>query len=310
MGDEFLHRPVLLEEALSGLNIRPDGRYVDGTFGRGGHAQAILQRLSPKGALLVMDRDPQAISAAQQMFADDQRVCIAQGSFATLGRVISMHNWHDRVDGVLLDLGVSSPQLDDPDRGFSFMRDGVLDMRMDPDAGISVAQWLKDVSQLQLAQVLRDYGDERYAKRISKAIVKYRESAPITSTAQLAKIIATAHPKWERGKNPATRCFLALRIFINDELGELQSGLSEILNYLDKGGRLVVISFHSLEDRIVKRYFRSQSRGDHYPRDLPVTHEQMNPQLKTRGKPIRPSQDEIDRNLRSRSAVLRVAEKL
>jgi 16S rRNA (cytosine1402-N4)-methyltransferase len=310
MAEHYSHQPVLLKEALDALNIQPQGKYVDGTFGRGGHAKEIVQRLGPEGRLLVMDKDPQAIAVAKQLFADDARVIIAKGSFAMLKHKVGELDWVGAVDGILLDLGVSSPQLDDSDRGFSFRREGILDMRMDPESGRSAAQWIAQVKEQELATVLREYGEERYAKRIARAIVKAREMQPITTTRQLAEIITQANPKWETGKDPATRSFQAIRIFINNELEDLQACLAQVTDLLKTGGRLVIISFHSLEDRIVKRFIRDQAKGDRYPAGLPVTLAQLNPRLKPIGKAIRPSHEEVAVNPRARSSVLRVAEKI
>ena len=304
------HRPVMLEAALEGLAIQPDGLYADGTFGRGGHARAILERLDAEGRLLVMDKDPEAIAAAEGQFGDEPRVVIRRGSFASLGSVLRGLGWAGRLDGILLDLGVSSPQLDQPQRGFSFRDEGPLDMRMDPDAGRSAAQWLASASESEIANVLKEYGEERYARRIARAIVAARAEAPINTTRQLAAIVAAANPAWERHKDPATRSFQAIRIFINAELEDLKACLAEVIEALRPGGRLVVISFHSLEDRIVKRFIRDQSRGDQLPPDLPVTHVQLHARLRPVGKPCYASMSELDANPRARSAVLRVAERL
>lgn len=310
MASEFEHRPVLLDEAINALNIQPAGLYVDGTFGRGGHAARILQALGPDGRLLALDKDPHAVADARERFAAEPRFVIEQGSFTNLERSVAEQGWLSNVDGVLLDLGVSSPQLDDAERGFSFRRDGALDMRMDPSVGISAAQWLKNVKEQELTRVFRDYGEERYAKRIARAVIKARETQPITRTKQLAEIIAQAHPKWEKGKDPATRCFQAIRIFINNELDELRAVLPQAVNSLKVGGRLAVISFHSLEDRIVKRFIREQCRGDDYPPGLPIAQALLHPHLRTIGKAIRPGAQEVDENPRARSSVLRVAEKI
>jgi 16S rRNA (cytosine1402-N4)-methyltransferase len=308
--NEFSHQPVLLDEVLEGLSIKPGGTYIDGTFGRGGHASRIVEKLDDQGRLLVMDKDPQAIAAARQLFAADERVIIAKGSFTMLKQQATEQGWLGKVDGVLLDLGISSPQVDDAARGFSFRRDGALDMRMDPDSGRSAAQWIAQVSERDLAAVLKEYGEERFAKRIARAIVTAREDQPITTTKQLASIIAKAHPRWEIGKDPATQSFQAIRIFINNELDELTTCLGQVLDVLKSGGRLVIISFHSLEDRIVKRFIRDQSRGDRYPAGVPVTQAQLNPRLKAIGKAIKPGDAELERNPRARSSVLRIAEKI
>jgi len=309
VSEKYTHRPVLLDEVIEALNIGSSGVYVDGTFGRGGHARAILNRLGEKGHLFAMDKDPQAVAAAKEMFADDARFSIEQGSFSQLKQHIAGRHWLGKVNGILLDLGVSSPQLDDAQRGFSFRLDGALDMRMDTSGGFTAAQWINEAKENALAQVFRDYGEERYAKRIARAIVKSRSEAPITTTTQLATIIAQANPAWEEGKHPATRCFQAIRIFINKELEEIQNCLPQSLDILTKGGRLAVISFHSLEDRIVKRFIRDQARGDHFPPDLPIPAAHIQPKMRAVGKAIYPSEEEINSNPRARSAVLRVAER-
>lgn len=310
MNNVYDHRPVLLNEVIDGLAIQPHGIYIDGTFGRGGHAGAILQLLGPDGQLLAMDKDPQAVLAARQMYESDPRFTIEHGSFVQLKQHVSARGWLGKVDGILLDLGVSSPQLDDASRGFSFKHDGALDMRMNPQAGVSAAQWIREVSERDLAAVFKEYGEERYAKRIARAVIKARDAQAITGTKQLADIIAKAHPNWEKGKDPATRCFQAIRIYLNNELGELQSALPLTIECLKSGGRLAVISFHSLEDRIVKRFMREQARGDDFPPDLPIPQSQLNPRLRVIGKAIRPGADEIEQNPRSRSSVLRIAEKV
>ena len=292
------------------LNIRPDGIYIDGTFGRGGHAAAIMERLGEQGRLFSTDKDPRALETAKESYEHDQRFEIEQGSFAMLENLSQRHHIKGKVDGILLDLGVSSPQLDDPARGFSFRNDGPLDMRMDPDSGISAAQWIAKVSEQELTQVLRDYGEERYAKRIARAIIKVRDTSPIETTGQLASIVKEANPAWEKNKDPATRSFQGIRIFINRELGDLADFLEQSLDVLAPGGRLAIISFHSLEDRMVKRFMRKQAKGDDFPLDLPVTQEQLNPRLREIGKAIKAGKTEVDENPRARSAVLRVAEKL
>lgn len=312
MSEDFVHQPVLLNEVLEGLAIKPDGIYVDGTYGRGGHAGAILERLGPEGRLLAIDKDPQAVEAARNRFGADSRFAIEQGSFTQLESLVQKRGWQQQggVDGVLLDLGVSSPQLDDPGRGFSFRHNGALDMRMDPGVGQSAAEWLATAEAYDIRRVLRDYGEEKFAKRIAYAIVKAREEHPITTTGQLAALIAEASPVHERGKDPATRSFQAIRIFINDELGDVKACLPQAMNVLRPGGRLAVISFHSLEDRIVKRFMRDQARGDEYPPDLPIPQSALSPRLRLLGRAIRASQQEIDLNPRARSAVLRLAERL
>ncbi|MBL1278037.1 MAG: 16S rRNA (cytosine(1402)-N(4))-methyltransferase RsmH [Ectothiorhodospiraceae bacterium] len=306
------HKPVLFDEVLDGLAIKPDGIYIDGTFGRGGHAGAILSRLGPEGRLLAIDKDPQAIEAGNVMFGSDPRFAIEQGSFTQLESLVQKRGWqqHNGVDGILLDLGVSSPQLDDPERGFSFRHDGDLDMRMDPSVGQSAAEWLAKAEAYDIRRVLREYGEEKFAKRIAYAIVNARIENPIKTTGQLAALIAEASPVHERGKDPATRSFQAIRIFINDELGDVKACLPQTLNVLRPGGRLAVISFHSLEDRIVKRFMRDEARGDYFPPDLPIPHSALSPGVRLIGKAVRATPQEVDANPRARSAVLRIAERL
>ena len=289
---------------MEAMNIRPTGIYVDATFGRGGHAAAILQRLGVQGRLVAMDRDPAAVQVAVERFGGDSRFDIEQGSFAGLKAVVASHGLLGRVDGVLLDLGVSSPQLDDARRGFSFRHDGPLDMRMDPGTGISAAEWLAHAGESEITTVLQEFGEERYA------IVAARKQAPIETTAQLAAIVAAANPAWEKGKDPATRSFQALRIYINRELEQLQACLDDVIEILAVGGRLVVISFHSLEDRMVKRFIRHGSQGEDVPRGLPLTARQQSIRLRSLGRAQRASAREVKANPRARSAVMRVAEKL
>lgn len=259
MAETYLHTTVLLDEAVNGLNIRPDGVYIDGTFGRGGHSRLILSHLGPEGRLLAIDRDPQAVQAAQAW--RDSRFSIIHGPFSALAEYMEQRELSGRVDGILLDLGVSSPQLDDPSRGFSFMRDGPLDMRMDTTRGLSAADWLAQASAEDIAWVLKTFGEERFAKRIAQAIVEKNRQAPMTRTHELAELIAAASPFREKHKHPATRSFQAIRIYINSELDELERALDGALGVLAPGGRLSVISFHSLEDRLVKRFIRDHSRG-------------------------------------------------
>ncbi len=304
------HTPVLVEDVVTALNISADGIYIDGTFGRGGHASQILNSLGETGRLIAMDRDPEAVEVAQSKFGNDNRFMIQRGSFSMLGKLAEDTGVMGRVNGILLDLGVSSPQLDDASRGFSFRQDGPLDMRMDPERGISAADWLGKAAQDEIASVLKRYGDEKFARRIAAAIVRARAQQPIERTAQLASIIAEAHPAWPKNIHPATLSFQAIRIHINDELGQLESVLTQALDVLTIGGRLAVISFHSLEDRIVKRFIREQARGDAFPLGVPVTQEQMRPRLRKLGKALSARESEIDENVRSRSAVLRVAERL
>ncbi|MDE3738482.1 MULTISPECIES: 16S rRNA (cytosine(1402)-N(4))-methyltransferase RsmH [Pseudomonas] len=308
----FRHITVLLEEAVEGLALRADGCYLDGTFGRGGHSRLILERLGPGGRLLGFDKDPQAIAAGQALAADDGRFVIVQRSFAELGDEVQARALGGKVDGVLLDLGVSSPQLDDPERGFSFLNDGPLDMRMNPGRGQSAAQWIASAGEDEIARVFKDYGEERFAKRMARAVVQRRAEKPFERTADLAAVLTAANPAWEKGKNPATRAFQGIRIHVNNELGDLEQGLDAALESLAVGGRLVVISFHSLEDRIVKLFMRKHAKGeaDKLPRDLPVRQAVFEPRLKLLGKPQYASDEELKANPRSRSAVMRVAEKV
>jgi 16S rRNA (cytosine1402-N4)-methyltransferase len=308
--EPVVHRPVLLREALDALRVRPEGIYVDGTFGRGGHSGAILALLGPQGRLLAFDKDPQAVEVARERFGGDRRFSIFRGSFTMVESVVREQNLAGGVDGMLLDLGVSSPQLDDAGRGFSFLRDGPLDMRMDPETGESAAQWLARADEGDIARVLKEYGEERFARRIARAIVRERERQPIVTTRQLADLIAAAVPSRERRKHPATRSFQAIRIHVNGELEELDEFLSSCVDLLAPGGRLVVISFHSLEDRRVKRFIRSESRGPELPPDLPVREVERNIRLRGIGKAIRAGEREQAENPRARSAVLRIAEKV
>jgi 16S rRNA (cytosine1402-N4)-methyltransferase len=304
------HRPVLLEEALEALAVRPDGIYVDGTFGRGGHSARILERLGPAGRLIALDRDPQAATEAARRFGGDERFHFERCSFDMLQQVTDGLGVGGRLDGVLLDLGVSSPQLDDPARGFSFQADGPLDMRMDPESGESAAAWLARAEEGEIVQVLRDYGEERFARRIARRIVETRRETPIERTGQLAELVATAAPTRERHKHPATRTFQAIRIRVNDELEMLRRCLADIPALLAPGGRLAVISFHSLEDRLVKRFMRQQAEGERLPRGLPVREGRRGQTLRLVGRAIRAGEAEVAVNPRARSAVLRVAERL
>lgn len=305
-----LHQSVLMAEVLDQLAICPDGIYVDATFGRGGHASAILNQLGPAGRLLAMDKDPSAVAYAQQHFAHDKRFLIQHGSFSTLENFLSAQDLLGKVDGLFFDLGVSSPQLDEAERGFSFMRSGKLDMRMDFSSGVDAATWIATISEKELANVLYEYGEERFSRRIAKAICASRVKTPITTTQELAEIIAAAHPAWQVGKHPATKCFQAIRIAINHELDDLHLGLAQSLKALKIGGRLLVISFHSLEDRIVKHFMQHQERGDDLPARLPIKHDSYLPKFKRVTRAIKPSMEEINSNPRARSAVLRVGEKI
>lgn len=302
------HQPVMLAEALSQLRLRGGGTYVDATFGRGGHARAILARLDAAGRLLAFDRDPEAVAAAVAAFGDDPRFEVRRGSFAMLERTARELGLTGRIDGVLADLGVSSPQLDDAARGFSFSADGPLDMRMDPDTGIPASEWLAGVSEPELARVLRDYGEERFARRIARAVVERCGQARLTRTAELAEIVARAVPKREPGKHPATRTFQAVRIAVNGELDEIAAFLPQCAPVLTVGGRLCVISFHSLEDRMVKRFLRGPAAPDG-PRGLPPP-PAAGPRLRPVGRAIRAADDEVRANPRARSAVLRVGERV
>jgi 16S rRNA (cytosine1402-N4)-methyltransferase len=304
------HQTVLLEEAVNALLTAPNGTYVDGTFGRGGHSRLLLSRLGPQARLIGIDKDPAAVAEGNRLAQADSRFAMVQGSFADMPALLHAAGIDSPVTGVLLDLGVSSPQLDQAERGFSFMKDGALDMRMNPAAGESAAQWLAHAEEVDIARVLKEYGEERFARRIARAIVAARDEQPIVTTLQLAKIVAEANPAWEKGKHPATRAFQAIRIHINDELADLERFLAVVLDLLAVGGRLAVISFHSLEDRLVKRFIRAQVRGDELPAYIPVTAAQMHVRLRSLGKAIQSSEQEIALNPRARSAVLRIAEKV
>ena len=308
----FTHITVLLEEAVEALAVRADGCYLDGTFGRGGHSRLILQNLGPEGRLLGFDKDPQAIATGQALAAEDGRFVIVQRSFAELGAEAQARGLAGKVSGILLDLGVSSPQLDDPERGFSFMNDGPLDMRMDPSRGVSAAEFVNTAPAEEIARVFKEYGEERFSRRMAGAVVARRETQPFERTGDLAEVLKVANPAWEKGKNPATRAFQGLRIHVNNELGDLEAGLEAALEVLEVGGRLVVISFHSLEDRIVKLFMRKLVKGeaDNLPRNLPIRHQAFEPRIKLIGKAQFASDDETRANPRSRSAVMRVAEKL
>ncbi len=311
MSGDTLHKPVLLNEALNGLIGQTDGVYIDGTFGRGGHSGAILQALAAQGSLLAIDKDMDAVNSPQaKKLLTDSRFDLAHSSFAQIDDAVEQRQWTGRVDGILLDLGVSSPQLDVAERGFSFMRDGPLDMRMDMTQGESASQWLSHVGEAELVKVLRDYGEEKSARKIAAEIVLQRQEKPLETTLQLAKLIENLVTRREPGKHPATRTFQAIRIKVNKELDDIENVLASSASVLKKGGRLVVISFHSLEDRIVKRFMREQSSGPVVPRNLPIPLDAQKPVFKCIGKAIKASADEVSSNVRSRSAVLRIAEKL
>ncbi|SEG70839.1 16S rRNA (cytosine(1402)-N(4))-methyltransferase RsmH [Marinobacterium lutimaris] len=310
MPQVFSHTTVLLEEAVTSLVTDPSGFYVDGTFGRGGHSERILRELDAQGRLMAIDKDPEAIAHARERFADEPRFSICHGSFSELDRFVADAGMTGKVSGILLDLGVSSPQLDDPERGFSFLNDGPLDMRMDTSSGESAAEWINRAPEEEIADVIYHYGEERFSRRMAKAIVAAREEEPITTTARLSKIIAEANPRWEKGKNPATRAFQGIRIHVNRELEDIEQVLEKSLEALAIGGHLVVISFHSLEDRLVKRFIRKYVKGDeHLPPGIPVTDDMLNQRLNSGGKAIKASKAEVDANPRSRSAVMRVAVK-
>ena len=310
MGCRKLHQPVLLREVLDAMCVKDNGVYVDASFGRGGHSHALLERLSGRGRLLVIDRDPDAVRCATERLGNEPRVVIEYGSFGCLSRYVERNHLHGLVDGILFDLGVSSPQLDEAGRGFSFRKDAHLDMRMDPTSGMSAADWLRTASEAEIADTLWRYGEERYARRIARAIAKARSQANIERTTELQAIVAAAVPFQEQGKDPATRSFQAIRIKVNDELRELQRALPQAVEALASGGRLVVISFHSLEDRIVKRFMREAARGDVFPPDVPVRQHELHPRLRLVGKVIRPCAGELQSNPRARSAVMRVAERI
>lgn len=306
----LLHTPVLLQEVLAALDIRDGGRYLDATFGRGGHSDAILQRVGPQGAVIAFDRDPAAIAAGRERFANDGRMTLVSSAFSRLSTVVAQMGLAGAIDGVLLDLGVSSPQLDDASRGFSFMQDGPLDMRMDDTAGASAAEFVAKAPEHDIARIIRDYGEDRFAKRIARAIVNARREAPIVRTLQLAEIVAQSVPVREPGKHPATRTFQAIRIQVNHEFEEIRSALTGSLIALAPGGRLCVISFHSLEDGIVKRFMQEQSQEDPVYAGLPDVPAHARPKLRRVGKAIHPSEREVAANPRARSAVMRVAERV
>ena len=306
----FSHTSVLLQECLDGLAIKPDGIYIDATFGRGGHSGEILKQLGSNGRLIAFDRDPQAIEAAAR-FAEDSRFEIVHSAFGDMADVIEQMGLTQQIDGVLMDLGVSSPQLDDAERGFSFLRDGPLDMRMDTSRGMSAADWLNSADEQDITQVIKEFGEEKFGKRIAHAIVNYRKEQPLSRTSELVTIIDQAMPVKDKFKHPATRTFQGIRIYINAELEQLRVGLKAATNVLRSGGRMAIISFHSLEDRLVKRFMKEQSKGKSFPPGLPVTQAEIDADkvLILIGRAIKPGDQELKHNVRSRSAVLRVAEK-
>ena len=308
MSEALQHRTVLLEEAVDALAIKPGGRYVDATFGRGGHSRRILQGLNAEGRLIALDRDSAAVAAGRQIA--DPRLKVIHAAFSGMQEALRAEGV-ERVEGVLLDLGVSSPQLDEAQRGFSFRLDAPLDMRMDTSRGQTAAEWLAQASQRELAEVIKNYGEERFANAVAKAIVAARSGGAIATTRQLAEIVASAVRTREQGQHPATRSFQAIRIHLNQELEELSLALPQAVAALKPGGRLVVISFHSLEDRIVKRFLRDESRPPQLPARLPLRAAELPPpRLRLVGKPIMPTAAEIDANPRARSAVMRVAERI
>jgi 16S rRNA (cytosine1402-N4)-methyltransferase len=309
-GQDFRHETVLLQEAVDALVTDTQGIYIDGTFGRGGHTRRLLSLLKPEALVLGFDKDPQAIDACRQLMSEDSRFQYVHGTFADLQPAVESRGWAGKVTGILLDLGVSSPQLDDPARGFSFMNDGPLDMRMNTVAGQSAAQWLQSASADEIAMVLKEYGEERFARRIAQAIVEQREREPLLRTRQLAALVENAVPVREKHKHPATRTFQGIRIFINRELDDLSDALQQAVDVLAPGGRLVVISFHSLEDRIVKQFIQRKEKGDPLPRHLPVRHQDVKRELRSVLKQVRASDAEVERNPRARSAIMRVAEKV
>ena len=304
------HVPVLLGPVLEGLGIRDDGVYVDGTFGRGGHSRAILDRLGSDGRLIAIDRDPAAIASVPDDLAGDPRFELVRGEIAELESILDERQLLGKVNGILFDLGVSSPQLDEAERGFSFSKDGPLDMRMDPDSGVSASDWLAGVDERDLVRTLKTYGEELKARRIARAIVAARQQSPITRTSQLAGIVESVAPRRGQKIHPATRTFQAIRIAVNRELEQLERALAASLGALATGGRLCVISFHSLEDRIVKRFMRDASREPEQYRGMPEIPAEHRPKLAIVGKPRTATADEVDANARSRSARLRIAERL
>jgi 16S rRNA (cytosine1402-N4)-methyltransferase len=306
---ERVHIPVLLEATIDALAIKPNGFYIDATFGRGGHSEIILERLDQDGRLMVIDKDPEAIAAAHAL--NDSRVIIQHGSFADLNQYVADLDWIGKVDGILMDLGVSSPQLDNAERGFSFRLDGPLDMRMNPEKGLSAKDWLATVEANDLADIIWRLGEERHARRIARSIVAERENAPMTTTKQLAAAVSrVVRAKPNQRTHVATKTFQAIRIYLNDELTDLEKALQHGMDVLAPGGRLVVMSFHSLEDRIVKRFMVDKARGDKLPRNLPIKSVDVTFPIKILKINLKASEDEIDQNPRARSVRLRVAEKI
>ena len=308
--DKSDHVPVLLDEVIKALDPKPGQTIVDATYGRGGHAREIYSRIVPEGRMLLIDRDQAALAHAQQNWQDNPSVQIHHGSFTHLESILKQHDLYGRVDAILFDFGVSSPQLDSAERGFSFSSDGPLDMRMDQQSGVDAATWIREVDEQELVRVLRVYGEEKFARRIARAIKSALLVGEIRTTGELVRLVTEAIPHVDKHKHPATRTFQAIRIAVNDELGEIERVLPVALDCLRPGGRLVMISFHSLEDRIVKRFIRDQSRGDPYPVDLPVTADMLRPRLEPLGKAVRAGEAEVQLNPRARSAIMRAARKL
>lgn len=306
----FEHTPVFLEEALAALDVRDGGRYLDATFGRGGHTAAILQRVGRQGRVVAIDRDPDAIRAGRERFATDERLTLVHGPFSRVAQMVREMGMVGEFNGVLLDLGVSSPQLDDAARGFSFAQDGPLDMRMNNSSGQTAAEWLAKAPEHEIARVIRDFGEERFARRIARGIVQARGEQPITRTLQLAAIIASAVPMREPGKHPATRSFQAIRIQVNQEFDEIEAALEGTLMALAPQGRICAISFHSLEDGIVKRFMQKHSQEDPVYAGLPEVPAHARPKLRRVGRAIHPAAAEVERNPRARSAIMRIAEKV
>ena len=309
VGEQQDHFTVLLHETVVGCVVDPDGIYVDGTFGRGGHSELLLSKLSEHGRLYGIDKDPLAIETGKALELKDSRFQIINASFAELQEQLQERGI-EKIDGLLLDLGVSSPQLDDAERGFSFMRDGPLDMRMDPTSGISAEEWIAKVSVEELSRVMKEYGEERFAWRMANAVIREREIQHINRTVQLAEILKEANPAWEKHKHPATRAFQGIRIHLNNELSDLEKILDQSVDVLKVGGRLAVISFHSLEDRMVKRFIRRQEQGRPIPRGMPILDTDLGKTMKKMSKAIKPKANEVAGNRRARSAVLRIAERI
>ena len=308
---QHIHSSVLYHECLEALAIGSEGIYIDATFGRGGHSRGILNALNTSGQLIAFDRDPSAIEYARHHFSEPN-FTIIHSEFAAMADVSEIQDYHGKVDGILMDLGVSSPQLDEAERGFSFMRDGPLDMRMDTSKGVTAAQWLATADEQDISQVIKEFGEEKFGKRIAHAIVQTRTHTPITHTLQLAQIVTDAMPVKDKHKHPATRTFQAIRMYLNSELEQVREGLKAAVAMLKPGGRLAVISFHSLEDRLVKRFMKEQSKGKNVPANLPITQAEIDADkvLRLVGRAIKASEEELAHNTRSRSAVLRIAEKL